>query len=72
MAIGTEDLSILMIAVSIGVLLFLASIVIFLVEEAAKIIMHYLNEFIWVTWARLFGHHATSSRMLSQHHHLRP
>jgi len=71
-AIGTEDLGILMIAVSIGALLFLASVVIFLLEEAAKIIIQSLNDLISAAWARLFSHHGTFSRMLSQHHHIRP
>lgn len=72
MLAGFDHLEIFMIATSIAVLVFLASVAIFVVEETARILVHALSDAIVHSWHWLTKHPSAFGRLLSHHHIAKP
>jgi len=63
-----DHLELLMMVAAAGVFLFVASVVIFLLEEATRIFVATLSSIILLGWAWISGPHPGLSRLMSHHH----
>ena len=67
-----EHLVLLIFGVTLGGFLFLASALIFLLEEATRFFVHFLGESTLRAWERLSNHAKESGRLRSVVHSAKP